>query len=124
MKGYGSGRWIAAAAIAGTALFVAPDVGGAVGAALLGLVAGALATVIAWRSDLFSEGGTPPAAPPAAGLDGAREVMAALADPMLILGGARVEAANPAAKALLGDWIEGRDVRLALRHPATVERLA
>ena len=120
----GIGRMAAAAAIAGTALLVAGDVGGPIWAALLGLVAGALATLLAWRGDLFAQESGPPAAAPLAAVDGAREVMAALDDPMLLLRAGRIEVANPAARELLGDWIEGRDVRLALRHPATVERLA
>lgn len=30
---------------------------------------------------------------------------------------------NAAARAVLGQWIDGQDVRLAIRHPAAVERL-
>ena len=36
----------------------------------------------------------------------------------------RVAVANGSAKRLLGQWIEGQDVRLALRHPATLELLS
>jgi two-component system phosphate regulon sensor histidine kinase PhoR len=50
--------------------------------------------------------------------------MDALGEPMLLLDGGRIAAANKAARTLLGGWIEGQDVRLALRHPAIVEQLA
>ncbi|MFL6857213.1 MAG: ATP-binding protein [Allosphingosinicella sp.] len=52
------------------------------------------------------------------------EIIAPLADPVLLLRDSRIAATNPAARRLLGDWIEGQDVRLALRHPAILERLA
>ncbi|MFL5008643.1 ATP-binding protein, partial [Rhizobium sp.] len=45
-------------------------------------------------------------------------------EPMMIVRDRRVLAANPPARTLLGDHIEGTDVRLALRHPAAAERLA
>jgi two-component system, OmpR family, phosphate regulon sensor histidine kinase PhoR len=55
--------------------------------------------------------------PDAAGLIGAVE------DPMLIVRRRRVILANAAARSLLGNHIEGVDVRLAIRHPAAAERL-
>lgn len=48
----------------------------------------------------------------------------ALHDPVLIVDQERVTAANAAARALLGDHIEGADIRLALRNPAALDRLA
>jgi two-component system phosphate regulon sensor histidine kinase PhoR len=42
---------------------------------------------------------------------------------MILVRDGRVLLANAAARALLGVWIEGRDVRLAVRHPAALERL-
>ena len=48
----------------------------------------------------------------------------ALDEPALVVEGERVVAANGAAKALLGSAIEGRDFRLALRHPAALQRIA
>jgi two-component system phosphate regulon sensor histidine kinase PhoR len=92
-------------------------------AALLGLVAGAAALL------LVSPGLASPAAAAAAPTAGgessgqAREMIDALAEPMLLLRDGRIQAANAAAKALLGSWIEGQDVRLALRHPDIVEHL-
>jgi two-component system phosphate regulon sensor histidine kinase PhoR len=50
-------------------------------------------------------------------------VLDALAEPGLIVAGGAVRGANPAARALLGPHILGQDVRLAIRHPAAVERL-
>ena len=43
---------------------------------------------------------------------------------MLVIEAGRIVVANPSAKELLGQWIEGQDARLAMRHPATVERLS
>jgi two-component system phosphate regulon sensor histidine kinase PhoR len=43
---------------------------------------------------------------------------------MLLVDSGRIAVANAAARQLLGEWIEGQDVRLALRHPATVARLS
>jgi two-component system, OmpR family, phosphate regulon sensor histidine kinase PhoR len=53
-----------------------------------------------------------------------RAIIAATPDPMLIVRGGRVTAANDTARAWLGDYIVGSDVRTAIRHPAAAERLA
>lgn len=55
--------------------------------------------------------------------DIARKIIDALGDPALIVQAARTLAANEAARALLGQSIEGSDVRLALRHPDAVQIL-
>lgn len=47
----------------------------------------------------------------------------ALPEPALIVKGAVVRMSNGAARAVLGQWIDGQDVRLAIRHPAAIERL-
>lgn len=44
--------------------------------------------------------------------------------PLLLVHSAQVRAANRAARALLGDFIVGADVRTAIRHPAAADRLA
>lgn len=44
-------------------------------------------------------------------------------EPMLLVRDRRVLIANAAARDLLGDHVEGEDVRLAIRHPAAAERL-
>ena len=48
----------------------------------------------------------------------------AFEEPLLLVRERRVLVANRAAKDLLGDHIEGGDVRLAIRHPAAAEPLA
>ncbi|KQM81716.1 ATPase [Sphingomonas sp. Leaf22] len=47
----------------------------------------------------------------------------AIDEPILVVVAGHVEAANPAARTLLGQHIVGGDVRLAIRHPAAAERL-
>jgi two-component system phosphate regulon sensor histidine kinase PhoR len=52
------------------------------------------------------------------------EVMGAVPDPMLYLTeGGEVGTANPAARALLGDWIEGRNCATVLRQPGLLGRV-
>lgn len=52
------------------------------------------------------------------------EVMNAVPDPMLHLSATgQVEAANTAARALLGDWIEGRSCATVLRQPGLLGRI-
>jgi two-component system phosphate regulon sensor histidine kinase PhoR len=51
-------------------------------------------------------------------------LLAAFADPLLVVRDRRVLIANQAARDLLGAHIEGSDVRLAIRHPAAAEHLA
>src|SRR4051812_32500390 len=50
-------------------------------------------------------------------IDLARSLIEVLDEPALIVDGARTAAANAAAKLLLGQHIEGADLRLAIRHP-------
>jgi two-component system, OmpR family, phosphate regulon sensor histidine kinase PhoR len=52
-----------------------------------------------------------------------RDVIEALPEPALIVGHGKVVLSNSAARGLLGMHIEGGDLRLALRHPAAIERL-
>lgn len=47
----------------------------------------------------------------------------AVAEPLLVIASNRVEAANEAARQLLGEHILGEDVRVAIRHPAAAEQL-
>jgi two-component system phosphate regulon sensor histidine kinase PhoR len=120
----GTPRLLLSGAIAATALAGAVAVDAPVWAALLGIIAGALAAVVSWRPQLFPEGRGVPEPNIPDEMRWAREVLGALSEPTLLLRDGRVYAANPAARQLLGDWIEGKDVRLALRHPATVDRLS
>ena len=50
-----------------------------------------------------------------------RALIAALDEPVLIVEGGIVRLANAPAQRLLGSRIEGRDVRLAIRHPQALE---
>ncbi len=52
-----------------------------------------------------------------------RSLVDALDEPALVVEGSIVRLANPAAHKLLGRSIEGRDVRLAIRHPQALERI-
>jgi two-component system phosphate regulon sensor histidine kinase PhoR len=97
------------------------------GAPLLALPIAFIAAVIAYAVSAQSH--EPPPTPPspneaaADDLPAAGDLLNSLADPMLLVRDRRVLIANRAAKALLGDHIEGSDVRLAIRHPAAAERL-
>jgi two-component system phosphate regulon sensor histidine kinase PhoR len=51
------------------------------------------------------------------------DILEALPEPTLVVSGGRVRTANEAARTILGRDIQGQDVRLAIRHPAAVERL-
>ena len=53
-----------------------------------------------------------------------RALVDALEEPALVVEGSIVRLANPAARLLLGQRIEGRDVRLAIRHPQALEYIA
>ena len=50
-----------------------------------------------------------------------RALVAALDEPALIVEGSIVTLANAPARQLLGERVEGRDVRLAIRHPQALE---
>ena len=116
-------RIAAATAIIAAACGAALLVEAAIWGAILGLVAGAAALLIISPS-LIQPAIVEEAPPPAEdGKDQARVMIDALGDPMMLLHDGRILAANASAKAMLGSWIEGQDVRLALRHPDVVEHL-
>jgi two-component system phosphate regulon sensor histidine kinase PhoR len=52
-----------------------------------------------------------------------RALVDALEEPALIVEGLTVSFANAGAKAVLGQAIEGRDVRLAIRHPDALQHI-
>src|SRR4051794_24582800 len=54
---------------------------------------------------------------------GMRALVDALEEPALIVEGLTVSFANDSAKAILGSAIEGRDVRLAIRHPDALQHI-
>jgi two-component system phosphate regulon sensor histidine kinase PhoR len=119
-----SRRPLAAAAIVALAVVGAWGAGGPLGAVLLGLIGGSTATLIAWRAYFFPEAVIVREAPAEGREQRLNEILAALPEPMLLIQSGRVAFANGPAKRLLGQWIEGQDVRLALRHPATLELLS
>ena len=51
----------------------------------------------------------------------AQSLLDAIAEPSLLIRASRIIAANPAARQLFGNGIEGKDVRLAIRHPAALD---
>jgi two-component system phosphate regulon sensor histidine kinase PhoR len=117
-------RALAGVAAAGLGLLIASLMGAPVAAALLALVAGGLAAAIVRPTQVRelrpeSPGDETGPAP----LPEAIHLLKAVDDPLLIVRNRRVLFANPAARALLGEHIEGVDVRLAIRHPAAAERL-
>ncbi len=57
-------------------------------------------------------------------LEGFRDAIANISDPILLIRDAKVAMANLAAETILGNHIVGEDVRVAIRHPAAAERLA
>jgi two-component system, OmpR family, phosphate regulon sensor histidine kinase PhoR len=119
-----SRRPLAAAAIIALAVVGAWGAGGPLGAVLLGLIGGSAATLIAWRNYFFPDAVIVREAPSESREQWAQKLLGAMAEPILLIEGGRVAVANGSAKQLLGQWIEGQDVRLALRHPATLELLS
>ena len=53
---------------------------------------------------------------------GMRSLMEHSGLPMLMLDGSRIITANKAAREQIGSHITGQDARIALRHPATLQR--
>ena len=118
-------RSLTAAAVAAAGLAVANWLGAPLAAALAALVAGAV--VVALTRPAGSEPVVAPGGTAEPGKDERRalaELLQAVDEPMLLVRDRRVTTANAAARALLGGYIEGTDVRLAIRHPAAAERLA
>ena len=111
-----------AAAVLGVAAAVAA--GAPMTGALFALLAGIVAAALAWPGQSsrpaaetpIVETGLPP-------LPEALDLLEAVEDPLLIVRNRRVVYSNPSARAVLGEHIEGADVRLAIRHPAAAERL-
>jgi two-component system phosphate regulon sensor histidine kinase PhoR len=52
-----------------------------------------------------------------------RALVDALDEPALVVQGSTVRLANGAARKILGGYIEGRDLRLAIRHPQALDRI-
>ena len=122
MAGRAALRGLAAVGLAGAGVALALALGAPLAAALAALAAG-LGALALWPG--AGEDGPAPAAAEPAGeaLPAMDELLRAVDEPMLVVRERRVIAANAAARALLGEHIEGSDVRLAIRHPAAAERL-
>jgi two-component system phosphate regulon sensor histidine kinase PhoR len=117
-------RGLTGAGAAALGLFLATSTGASLAAAMLALLGGGVGVALAWTSS----SGHRPAEQPIEGTGGAvlpnaPELLEAMDEPLLIVRDRRVLLANSAARALLGDHIQGVDIRLAIRHPAAAERL-
>ncbi|MDT9012970.1 ATP-binding protein [Novosphingobium sp. APW14] len=55
--------------------------------------------------------------------DAVRETIESLGAPLLVLEGTRIVMANAAARAALGDHVQGQDARIGLRHPDAMRLL-
>jgi two-component system phosphate regulon sensor histidine kinase PhoR len=115
-------RAIAAAAVAALGVAAAWWAGATAAAALLALLAGAIAFALVKPPAPAEPAEAAPEAE--AYLPEGPDLLAAFGEPLLVVRDRRVLIANAAARALLGDHIEGSDVRLAIRHPAAAEHLA
>lgn len=117
-------RLAAGALIALAGLRFATESGAPILAALVAFVTGTVALALWFAPSAAEDSEERPVQMAATSvLPKASDVVNAVEDPVLIVRERRVLLANPAAKALLGDHIEGVDVRLAIRHPATADAL-
>ncbi|WP_085810178.1 ATP-binding protein [Sphingomonas sp. TZW2008] len=113
--------WTAMSIVLATALAVALIGAGldAVALVVVGGAAAVLATTAGRRPDI-----EPDALVPAPSHEQPAPILDAVADPLLVLAGSRVTAANSAALTLLGTHIVGEDTRTVIRHPAATAALA
>jgi two-component system phosphate regulon sensor histidine kinase PhoR len=117
-------RTLAGIAAAALGLVLALFTGAPATAALLALLGGALAVALSWPSvdghrpseQAIETTGLPP-------LPDTAELLEAVNEPLLLVHNRRVLLANSAARSVLGEHVQGVDVRLAIRHPAAAERL-
>jgi two-component system phosphate regulon sensor histidine kinase PhoR len=116
-------RVLGAAALAAAGAACAIWSGAPPVAALLAVAAGAAALALAAPPKPAEP--VPPEEPPAEAphMPDFAALIDAIEEPLLVVRERRVLIANAAARALLGQHIEGSDVRLAIRHPAAAERL-
>jgi two-component system phosphate regulon sensor histidine kinase PhoR len=119
-------RFLIAAVICAAGFAVATWLGAPAGAALIAAAAGLVGAAVAHRlkADRLPSHAAERHEPRAGDqLPSAAELIGPVEEPILLVRGRRVLLANPAARAMLGEHIEGVDVRLAIRHPAAAERL-
>ena len=117
-------RALSAVGASALGVAIAMAAGAPLSGALLALFAGLVAAALAWPT-AAGERAPDPAVEPAGlpPLPETLDLLEAVGDPLLIVRNRRVLFANPAARSVLGEHIEGVDVRLAIRHPAAAERL-
>jgi two-component system, OmpR family, phosphate regulon sensor histidine kinase PhoR len=101
---------------------IAMAMGATLQLALVGVIAAILALGVAVVPD--TDDATPAPKPKKTASDTVEALIEAIHDPILMIVGNRVIAANALAQSLLGSHILGGDVRLGLRHPAALDRLA
>ncbi len=115
---------LAGVAAAGLGLVLAFAAGAPLTAALLASLGGAVAVALSWRSSNGHRPTEPPIEPTGLPpLPDAAELLEAVNEPLLLVRNRRVLLANSAARSVLGEHIQGVDVRLAIRHPAAADRL-
>ena len=124
MDSPGSMRLLVAAAIAAGGLLVGLLLGAPLAAALAVLFAAIPAMLLlkATPAEAVSED-VPPATTGLPPLPSAADLLEGVDQPLLIVRNRKILLANSAARAVLGDHIEGADVRLAIRHPAAAQLL-
>ena len=118
-------RRIATALLVGAAgVGAAIWIGATPTAALLALLAGMAAFAIAPSDGESTNSSTSQSTSDDRLLPDVTDLLNAVDTPLMIVRDRRVLLANRAARILLGEHIEGGDVRLAIRHPAAAERLS
>ncbi len=124
MDGSGIRHVLIGVAAAAAAILLAIAWGAPLEAALIALAGGAAAALLLRPRDAGRRPLPPLEAEPAPMPQrDAFDLLEVVDDPVLIVADRRILYANPAARSLLGENIEGVDVRLAIRHPAAAERL-
>jgi len=114
-------RLLAATLLIAVAALIVLLLGGRLDLALIALVGGVAAALIAIGVREERDG---PAPAPTSDADTlVRELLDAIVEPVMLVRGGIVTFANRAARALLGQHIVGEDVRVAIRHPAAAHRL-
>jgi two-component system, OmpR family, phosphate regulon sensor histidine kinase PhoR len=91
-----------------------------VDAAAVTVVGGAAAALLASGGEEVAEPARPSPVPESA----LESLIEAVSEPLLLVEDNRVQLANAAARTLLGSYIIGEDVRVAIRHPAAADRLS
>jgi two-component system phosphate regulon sensor histidine kinase PhoR len=124
MRLNGTGRALAGIGIAALGVILALVAGAPLAAALLASLGGGLAVALTWPSvDPSYAPEQPLGAPDPSPFPGAAELLEAFDEPLLLVRNRRVLLANSAAQSVLGNHIQGIDVRLAIRHPAAAALL-